>query len=430
MWTRISQPLTIPPEVRNILTQLFDAGYEAFLVGGCVRDSIRGQPIKDYDIATNAKPDDVKKIFPHVIEVGRAFGVMKVIAETSAGTNREIEIATYRKEADYKDHRHPSKVEFSDVNADAARRDFTVNALYYDAKTSQVLDLFGGLEDLKNKVLKAIGDPAARFKEDSLRLLRAVRFAARFGFEIEPKTKEAIKRAAPLIRKISVERVRDELERILTDVSCKPAFVQMDELTLFENVLPEIAVARIEQRKVWDQTLRVLNGISAHPKTEPISFFWALLFLPTLRLHAIERRDAEARTMTARLKFSNETADQIAYLVRETPKFREAFSMREATLLRWMSEANFELLMRFHEVDAVSYDGNLAGLEFVRSIFPEAKRRFHSKPIITGDDLVKLGMSPGRQFTEILRAVEDLVLEGKIASPQEALNYVLKNFVR
>jgi len=425
MWTRINQPFSLPAEVRSVLTTLFDEGFEAYLVGGSVRDWIRGQSIKDYDIATSATPEVVEKLFPKVIEVGRSFGVMKVIE-----SGREIEVATFRSESDYRDHRHPSKVSFSNVQADASRRDFTVNALYYDIKSSQVLDLFGGLDDLKNKIVRAIGKPEERFDEDALRLMRAIRFAARFGFTIEAATRDAIAKSAALIRQVSIERVRDELERMLTAPSCKQAFLELDALGLLENVLPEIAVGKLEQKKVWDQTLRVLSNLANDPKAEPIAFYWALIYLPTFRLHPIEKREIEAKKVAARLKLSNESAEQMAYLVRETPKFRDAFSMREATLFRWMSEAHFELLMRFHELDAISYDGNLAGLEFVKTIYPDAKRRFYAKPLITGDDLVRLGMSPGRQFTEILRTVEDLALEGKLTDSEQALEYVLKHFVR
>ena len=217
---------------------------------------------------------------------------------------------------------------------------------------------------------------------------------------------------------------------MLVHSSVKTAMLELEALGLFENVLPEISVAKLEHRKVWDQTLRVLSNLSHQQHEEPIAFYWAALFLPAIRVHAMEIRDAEARKIGERLKLSSESIEQMAYLVRETPKFREAFSMREATLLRWMREPYFELLMRFHELDAVSYDGNLAGLEFVRSIYPEAKRRFDSKPLITGDDLVRLGMNPGRLFTEILRSVEDLALEGKLTTQEAALDFVLKTFVK
>jgi poly(A) polymerase len=426
MWIRINQAFNIPTDVRAVLTTLYNAGFEAYLVGGSVRDWIRAQPIKDYDIATNAKPEEVEKLFTKVVDIGRAFGVMKVVTET----DRHVEVATFRKESEYEDHRHPSKVTFSDVEADASRRDFTVNALYYDLKIGQVLDLFGGIDDLKKKVIRAIGNAELRFNEDALRLLRAVRFSARFAFSIDPDTRAAIATAAPLIRKVSIERICDEIEKMLTHINCRQALVELDTLGLLENVLPEIAVGKLEQKKVWDQTLRVLTNLSNHTEVEPLSFYWALIFLPTLRLHAIERRDVEAKQIAHRMKLSNEVADQMAYLVRETPKFKDAFSMREATLLRWMGEAHFELLMRFHELDAISYDGNLAGLEFVKTIYPEAKRSFHSKPLITGDDLVRLGMSPGRQFTEILRAVEDLALEGKLVDSEQALEYVVNHFVK
>jgi len=235
---------------------------------------------------------------------------------------------------------------------------------------------------------------------------------------------------SPLIRKISVERVRDELERMLTHGSARSAVAALDELGLLENVMPEISVGKLSQRKVWDQTLRVLSVLGQYSQKEPSSFYWGLFLLPTLRLLPVEKREMEARKIAARLKLSNECSDQMAYLVRETPKFRDAFSMREATLLRWMRHPDFELLVRFHELDAVSYDGNLAGLEFVRSIYPEAKRRFEVRPLITGEHLVKLGMQPGPKFTEILRGVEDLTLEGQLTSAEQALEYVLTHFVR
>jgi poly(A) polymerase len=445
MWTRIEKPFLIPAEVRQVLHSLIDAGFEAYLVGGCVRDSLKNLPIKDYDVATSARPEEVLKIFPRVVEVGRAFGVMKVITEVVApiplliGAHpiREIEVATFRTESDYQDRRRPNKVKFSSVEEDAARRDFTINALYYDIKTAQVLDLFNGLQDLQNKIVRAIANPKTssvkeRFEEDALRLLRAVRFAARFHFTIEPRTAEAIRECAPLIKEVSVERVREELLRMLELPAAKMAILDLDHLHLLEPVLPEVAVGRIDQKKVWDQTLRVLAHLPLYSnRTEetPDAFFWTALFLPTLRLYPIEKRDAESRLISTRLKLSNECADQMAYLARETPKFRDAFSMRESTLLRWMHEQDFPLLMRFHELDAVSYDGNLAGLEFVRSIYPEAQRRFNMKPLLTGDDLVNIGMRPGRHFTEILRVVEDLVLEGTITTQEQALEYVLKKYV-
>jgi poly(A) polymerase len=385
-----------------------------------------GRPIKDFDIATSARTEEVEKIFPKVVLVGKAFGVCKVV--TDGGLM--LEVATFRKDGEYKDHRRPTTVEFGSVEADGARRDFTVNALYFDIKSQQILDLFGGLQDLKAKVHRAIGIPDDRFKEDALRLLRAVRFSARLGFVIEDSTRQAILERVSLLKKVSVERVREEMEKILTHPSAKAALVDIENLGMLEYLVPEISVGKLEQKKVWDQTLRVLGVLGHHGREESPPFYWALFLLPTLRLYPIEKRDVESRKISARLKFSNEDSDLMAYLVRETPKFKDAFSMREATLLRWMRDERFELLMRFHELDAVSYDGNLAGIEFVKAIYPEAKRRFQLKPLISGDDLVKLGMSPGRQFTDILRAIEDLTLEGALTTSEEALDYVLANFVK
>lgn len=425
MWTRIDRNFPVPPAVRSVLNALYDGGFEAYLVGGCVRDFLLGRETKDHDIATSATPEEVERIFPQTVGVGKAFGVIRVLA----GEDHGIEVATFRKDGPYADHRRPSKVEFGEVREDGARRDFTVNALYFDVKTNRVLDFFGGLEDLKAGKLRAIGNPEDRFKEDALRLLRAVRFASRFDFEIEENTRLAILKKAPLIRRISIERIRDELERMITHPSARTAVKELDALGLLENVMPEIGVAKLQQKKVWEQTLRVLGVLGQYGGAEPASFYWGLFVLPALRLIAIEKRDEEARKIAARLKLPKECARQMAYLVRETPKFRDAFSMREATLLRWMKDEDFELLVRFHGVDAISYDGNLAGLEFVRAIHSEAKRRLDMKPLITGEDLVKLGLDPGPRFAEILGTIEDLALEGVLTTPEQALEYVLTHYV-
>jgi poly(A) polymerase len=361
------------------------------------------------------------------VETGKSFGVVRVL--TGEGESG-VEVATFRKESGYQDHRHPSRVEFSGVQEDASRRDFTVNALYIDLKSLQILDLHEGIRDLREKTIRAVGDPAQRFKEDALRLLRAIRFAGRLGFRIEESTRQAIALHASLIKKVSVERIREELEKMWLDPSPKQAWLDLEETGLLEFVLPEICTAKIEQKKVRDQTLRVLGVLSRTPRQERAVFYWSLLLLPTFRLHPIEKRETESRKVSKRLKFSTGDEDLMAYLVRETPKFREAFSMRESTLLRWMRHPEFETLMRFHELDAISYDGNLAGLEFVRSVYPEARKRFERKPLLTGEALVGLGMQPGPRFSEILRAVEDLALEGALSTEQEALEFVLNRYVK
>lgn len=426
MWTRIDRPFSIPLEVRKVLQTLSQAGFEAYIVGGAVRDFIRGNGVKDFDIATNAEPDVVISLFEKVIEVGRAFGVLKVVTETG----REVEVATFRKEEQYKDHRHPSKVEFSNIESDSDRRDFTINGLYYDIKTNQIFDRHGGLEDLKLKRLRTIGDPLQRFNEDALRLLRAVRFSSRFSFSIEEKTFEAMKAAAGLIRKVSMERIRDELLLILKGASPKQAWKELDEAGILGNIMPEIAVAVLSQRKVWEQTLRALSVLSKIDREEPDAFYWAMVMLPTFRVQPIDAREEEARRFSKRMKLSNETADLVSYLVRETPKFRDSFSMRDATLLKWMKDPRFDLLVRFHYCDAISFDGNLGGYEFVRSLHRDFQGRLQMKPLVTGEDLVRLGMEPGRHYSEILRTIEDLTLEGKISTHEEAMDFVLQNFVK
>lgn len=425
MWIRIDRPFAIPAEIRKVLQVLSQQGHEAYLVGGAVRDFIRNQTVKDFDIATSAEPDQVMALFSKVIEVGKAFGVLKVVSDSG----QEIEVATFRKEGGYVDHRHPKNIQFSSLEFDSDRRDFTINALYYDIKTHQIYDRHQGLEDIKNKKIKAIGDPVTRFQEDALRLMRALRFSSRFGFGIEEQTYHALRECSPLIRKMSVERVNAELIQILKSPQPKQAFLDLENTGLLPGVLPEIAGAILHQKKVSEQTARSLFALSKYEQQEPDAFYWAMLLMPSLRIHPVELREQEAKKISERMKFSNETLELLTYLIRETPKFRDSFSMREATLIRWMRDPKFEILLRFHSVEAMAFDGNLAGYEFVKTIYQELKQKIHLATLITGEDLNRLGMKPGRHYAEILRAVDDLALEGKLTTHDEAMEYVLQNFV-
>ncbi|MBU6375774.1 MAG: CCA tRNA nucleotidyltransferase [Bdellovibrionales bacterium] len=445
-WTRTERAMPLPEAVRETLSKLDDAGFVGFLVGGCVRDFLLSRPTKDYDIATNALPDELEKIFPNALEVGKAFGVLKIPSSNSG----LLEVATFREDLEYKDHRHPVGVKFSGPEEDARRRDFTVNALFYDPKTQRILDSVGGLEDLKSKTLRAIGDPAVRFKEDALRLLRAVRFTHALGFHLDASTQAAAKTQARLIQKISQERIREEMTRMLQGPHPANAVKMLSDLDLLFYVLPEVEVLKkTEQptyvkRNLWLHTLSVLEICSNQNPKRSVALSWAAL-LQEIGKPIAWRKSGEksfvghdreaamaAEKIGERLKFSREEIDRLVILVRDHLKLREVFHMREATLQRLIREPAFEELLALHRAAASATDGNHACWEFARSRYLEYLK---SPPpdaakIITGEDLIHLGLTPGPRFSEILRTVEDQVLERQITTKEQALDYVLKHFVK
>lgn len=412
---RIEKPFPIPPPVRAVLNRLHQEGFVAYVVGGSVRDFLRGETPKDYDIATSANPDELEKLFSNALTVGRAFGVFKVPIESKEPDVHEfVEVATFRSDLDYKDHRHPESVEFKGPQEDAERRDFTVNALFFDLKTQTIIDFVGGFADLKSRTLRAIGHPSLRFKEDALRLLRAVRFSVRFGFTIEEETKKAIQMRSNLIEKISAERVRDELSLMLLGRDPHLAFRKLKELGLLERILPEVPT--IPERELeWMSKL--------HEKTS-LELAWATLLV----------NSEKTEPVTTRLRLSNEQVLAIEYLVTNISKFREVFRMREATLIRWISHPQFENLLKLHRSVSVATDGNLAAYEFCLSRYREVRQARANDPLfgeklITGEDLIQLGLKPGPLFSEILHTVDDLALEKRFKTKEEALEFVVKYFV-
>lgn len=444
--------MPLPRAVREILSQLDTAGFVGFIVGGSVRDFLLKRPTKDFDIATNAKPEDLEKLFPHALDVGKSFGVLKIPSEFAGpgDTPGIVEVATFREDLEYQNHRHPVGVRFSGPEEDAKRRDFTINALFFDPKTQRILDSVGGLEDLQSKVIRTIGEPEKRFKEDALRLLRAIRFSYALGFELEPKTKKAILDQAKLLQKISYERIREEMTKILQGPRPSEAIRMLGELQLIKQFLPEVEFLKSTeqpnyvQRNLWLHTLRVLEACSRQNEKRSIPLAWAALLQEVGKPIAWKKsgeksfagHDQEAALVTEkigeRLRFSKNEIDQLVTLVRDHLKIREVFNMREATLQRLIREPNFEDLLALHRAAASATDGNHACWDFARSRYLEFLR---SPPpdatkLITGEDLIHLGLTPGPKFSEILRAVEDQVLERKITTKDEALNYVLAHFVR
>ncbi len=436
---RINRPFPIPASVRATLLKLHENGHVAYLVGGCVRDFLLHRPVKDHDIATSAKPDELMTLFPEGITVGIQFGVLKVPDPERAG--EMIEVASFREDLEYRDHRHPVSVRFAGILEDARRRDFTVNALYFDLKESRVLDCVGGVDDLKAKVIRAIGVPSDRFKEDALRLIRAIRFSRALGFEIESKTLVAVETRAKLIQKISGERVREEMGRIFTGPEPSRALQTMRKTGLFQACFPELNCLisldpRVDQteEEIWARTLLTLEKLSpeiraAHPVLGWIALLQEVGKLsqkPVIPEHWEAESAAVASVLGERLRFSGADLEFMRFCLLDQRKFRSVFSMREATLLRWIREPYFPVLLEFHRASALAQDGNLTYFEFCKSRWVLDQSRPKEPKWLTGQDLIEMGLKPGPYFSLILREVEDLGIEGKIRSKEHAIEHALQ----
>ncbi|MGZ3689463.1 MAG: CCA tRNA nucleotidyltransferase, partial [Bdellovibrionota bacterium] len=444
---RTERPFPLPVYVKEALQRLDEAGYVAYVVGGSVRDFLLGREVKDHDIATSANPDVICKLFKNSITVGKAFGVIKVPVGKE-GTL--LEIATFRQDLEYQDGRHPKGVVFSGPDEDAVRRDFTINALYYDHKTSRILDWTTGIEDLKSKTLRAIGDPDERFREDALRLLRAVRFTTRLEFNLDPATADAVKKRARLITRVSPERIRDELTMMWKGPNPARSLELLSRLDLLIQILPEVEKLKglpqspiyLKEGDVWTHTLRRLELLAKLSPARSATLAWATV------LHEIGKPEAArhsgrtnfngfevdgarmAAEIAERLKMSRSEIDCIRTLISEQLKFREVFSMREATLQRFLRQEYFEEMLALHRVEAIASDGNLAAYEFCASRLAALKSEHGTPKLIDGKDLIQLGFRPGPEFSEILRVVEDMTLERKLGSKEEALEYVVRHFVK
>ena len=425
----------------SIVSRLRAAGHQAYLVGGCVRDLLLGRQPKDFDVATDARPDRVAELFERSEQVGAHFGVVLVREYTS-----QVEVATFRSDASYSDGRRPDQVHFeTDPRQDVLRRDFTINALLLDPETSQVLDFAGGQQDLQRRVIRAIGDAEQRFQEDHLRLIRAVRFAARLGFEIDPATMAALKRLHGLIAKVVAERVRDELARILTEGGARRGFELLDETGLLGDILPEVAAMKgVEQPPefhpegdVWTHTLLLLEKLRNPTVTLAMG---ALLHdvgkPPTFRVAERIRFDGHveegvrlAHGILARLRFSYEQTEQILALIGQHMRFKDAGKMRESTLKRFLRMENFAEHLELHRLDCLSSNGKLDSYRLVRSRLAEfGTEELKPKPLLTGRDLIAAGYAPGPAFGKMLAAVEDAQLEARVRSKDEALALVRAEF--
>ncbi len=417
-----------------IIRRLRDRNHKAFLVGGCVRDRLLRLRPKDFDVATDATPDRLFGYFPGASLVGAHFGVV-LVKEGPA----HVEVATFRSEGDYSDGRRPDEVRFeTDPALDAQRRDFTINALMEDPLSGELFDFVGGRADLAGRKIRAIGDAQRRFQEDHLRMLRAVRFAARLDFTIEEKTRAAIRQEAASVRTVSAERVRDELIRILTEGGARRGLELLDELGLLAHVLPEVkALQGVEQPPefhpegdVWAHVLLMLEKLG--PAPIPLALGVLLHDVgkpPTFRRADRIRFDghaevgaAMAKDLLERLRFSKDEVEQVTALVANHMKFKDVTKMRASTLKRFLRLPGFGDHLELHRLDCLASNGRRESYDFVRGKLAEfSVQTLHPPRLLSGRDLIAAGYRPGPAFAAALEAVETGQLEGEIHTPGEAL---------
>ena len=431
-------------------------GFQAYLVGGCVRDLLLGREPKDFDVATSATPTQVMETFPETYAVGAQFGVVLVpspggeCADGEEGTSEPyvVEVATFRSDLGYSDGRHPDEVRFTqDPREDTARRDFTINGMMLDPVTGEVLDFVGGQKDLEAKLIRAIGDPHRRLGEDKLRMLRAVRFAARFEYEIEADTLAATEQLARDIQLVSRERVRDELTKMLTEGHARRAFLLLDRTGLLKEVLPEISVMKgVKQPPefhpegdVFVHTLLLLENL---PLPCPPTLAWGAVLHDvgkpaTFRVAPdrirfdghVEVGVKIAEEICTRLRFSNHDTDQVLSLVDNHMRFGHVTRMKESTLKKFMRLPGFDEHLALHRADSLASHGNLSTYDFLQKKLAEIPpENIRPSALMTGDDLIAAGYVPGPRFGEILEAVEDAQLEGRLLSREEALKFVKNEF--
>jgi poly(A) polymerase len=413
------------------------AGHEALFAGGCVRDRLLEREPKDYDIATSARPEQVTGLFPGSNEVGAHFGV--VIAKIGS---HHIEIATFRTDGSYKDGRRPESVSFSTPEEDAQRRDFTVNGLFERPESGEVIDYVGGAADLRAGVLRAIGNPVARFTEDGLRLLRAVRFATTLGFEIEEETLAAIRECAPLLERISPERIRDEFSKILTSPLRRTGVELLVDTGLMAYIVPEfLRTIGCEQPPEWHpegdvytHTCIMLEMLAA---AAPLDLCLGVLlhdigkppcqtFEDRIRFNGHDAKGAEmADTILRRLRYPNDVIAAVVGMVARHMQFMNVKQMRTAKLKRFMAEPTFAEEMELHRVDCGSSNGFTDNYEFLQAKAEEfAAEPLIPPPLVTGRDLIQLGLKPGPRFKEILELIQTEQLEGRILDREPALAYL------
>jgi poly(A) polymerase len=424
----------------RIVRTLQAAGFDAFWVGGCVRDVLLGREPGDYDIATSARPDQIEKLFPRTLAVGRKFGVMIVLED-----RQPFQVATFRVESDYRDGRRPAKVTFADARADAGRRDFTVNGLFYDPIAERLHDWVGGEADVRARIIRTIGAPEARFAEDHLRMLRAVRFAAQLDFQIEPQTFAAIQATAPKIKTISAERIREELLKLFRPPHAARGLELLRDSGLLEHVLPEIA-ATLGCRQspdyhpegdVFTHLCRMLRQL---PADADALLPWAVLLHDVAKpltaardpntgsIHFYEHEKIGARMaeeILERLRFPRKQIEAVAAAVRYHMQFKDAPQMRKATLRRMLLRKTFPLELALHRLDCLGSHGRLDVYEFLTAQAAELARQPHIRPpLLTGKDLINLGLKPGPAMGRLLAELRERQLQDELKTKAAARQWV------
>jgi poly(A) polymerase len=418
----------------KVLNTLHNAGYEAVYAGGCVRDLLLFRKPKDIDIATNARPEQIEVLFPRTLALGKSFGVITVLQDEES-----FEVATFRKDGVYEDGRHPRRVEFCEMEEDAKRRDFTINGMFYDPTCQQVVDYVGGKEDLIRRQIRFIGSPEQRIVEDKLRMLRAIKFAVRYGFSIEPQSFEAIQNNAFSILQVSFERIREELFQLLCCENSGGLGLLLDS-GLLRCVLPEVSCLKgIEQGELhhpegdtWEHTKLVVSHVSL----DPVIRMAALLHdiakphtfkirndRPTFYGHA-DQGEKVAREILKRLKCSNDFIDEVGWLVRNHMKFFQVKNMKNSTLIKLFRHASFKKLLELHKADVLGSNDDLSLWEYTSQKYEELQSYMWPQPLLNGNLLKDLGYVPGPLFNTILKDVESQQLNGTLKNTKEAITYI------
>lgn len=424
-----------------ILKTLHDQGHEAYFAGGAVRDLLLEKSISEIDIATSASPQEIEQLFPKTIPVGKQFGVIVVVQDTN-----NYEVTTFRKEADYVDGRHPTRVSFTDARHDVERRDFTVNALFLNPFTEEVIDYLNGREDLERKLIRTVGPPQSRFQEDKLRLLRALRFACQLDFEIEGQTYQQVKEHASQLTEVSWERIRDEVLKILTGPDPSRGLKLMSDSGILEVILPEIAAMRGVQQPpqfhpegdVFVHTCLMFELSQERSETLALEILLHDVgkpptFIVKERIRFDGHADLGAKMaeeICRRLRISNQQIEEVVDVVKDHLRFIHVQEMRESTLKRFLRKSNFSDHLELHRLDSLASHGKLSSYHFCQEKLEElSQEAMRPKPLINGHDLIGLGLEPGPLFSEIMSAIEDFQLEGKLSSKEETLDWVRKHYL-
>jgi poly(A) polymerase len=425
---------------RQIAARLHQAGFTAYLAGGCVRDRLLGREPKDFDVATDAPAAVVQRLFDRTVPVGVQFGVVLVVLG-----GHPFEVATFRADSVYLDGRRPATVRFSTPEEDAARRDFTINGMFLNPVNDEIIDYVGGQSDLRAGILRAIGDPSARLYEDRLRTLRGVRLAARLGFVIDPATFDAIRAAAPHLADIAWERIGEEIVLILREGSARRGFELLDATGLLPVVLPEVAAMKgVEQSPdyhpegdVFTHTLLLLAELDQPSEALALAALLHDVAKPVCVQHAEHRitfyghceRGAEmAVEICQRLRRSREVWERVAWLVRHHLKLLHAPEMRISTLKRFLAQDGIDELLELGRLDALASNKDLRLYEFCRAKQREHAADLKPPPLIRGRDLLEMGFEPGPRFSEILEAVEEAQLESRLTTREQALAWVRERY--